>query len=123
MLCINGPGTIAIRNTNSVRGGPGLEKSRAGAVAPGLLVNRPLCDVIHGREQVEFPVTALVDSMNVAVPASEHVDFVQNIEGGSLRTCIQLPETPRCMSTQRIVTLQVDNARSAEKFFMMRENL
>ena len=52
VLCINGPGTVAIRNTNSV----------------------------------EFPVTALVDSMNVAVPASEHVDFVQNIEGGSLRT-------------------------------------
>ena len=86
-------------------------------------MNRPVCDVIHAREQLDFPLTAQVAEQFVKPPSPDHfLDRGYNeIQGTSLRTCIQLPGKPRCMSRQRIVALKIDNARTLEKFLMMRE--
>ena len=86
-------------------------------------MNRPVCDVIHAREQLDFPLTAQVAEQFVKPPSPDHfLDRGYNeIQGTSLRTCIQLPGKPRCMSRQRIVALKIDNARTVEKFLVMRE--
>ena len=64
------------------------------------MINRAVCDVVHAREQMEFPLTANVDHQNVARPSGDHWNLAQNIQGGSLRTCTKLQEKPRCMANQ-----------------------
>ena len=74
----------------------GGEQGRA--VAPGLMVNRPVFDVVRAGEQMEFPLTAGVDADMVRRPSPEHQDSAQYVQGGALKTWIQLPEDPDAFS-------------------------
>ena len=58
------------------------------------MVNRPVFDVARSGEQMEFPLTAGVDAEFVQEPSPEHQDSAQYVQGGALKTWIQLPGDP-----------------------------
>ena len=43
---------------------------------------------------MEFPMSAQVDEMYVPEPSPEHQNVAQYIQGGALKTWIQLPGDP-----------------------------
>ena len=58
------------------------------------MVNRPVFDVARSGEQMEFPLTAGVDADMVRRPSPEHQNAAQYVQGGALKTWIQLPGDP-----------------------------
>ena len=75
-------------------GRAGTGEKQSGSVAPGLAVNRRVCDVVHSGEQMEFPMAALVTEEYSTGPSGEHQEAAQYIQGGALKTWIQLPGDP-----------------------------
>ena len=64
-------------------------------------MNRRVCDVVHSGEQMEFPMAALVTEEFAMGPSGEHQDAAQYIQGGALKTWIQLPGDPdACPSSE-----------------------
>ena len=57
-----------------------------------------VCDVVLSREQMEFPMSALVTEEFAMGPSGEHQDAAQYVQGGALKTWIQLPEDPDAFS-------------------------
>ena len=65
------------------------------------MVNRPVFDVARSGEQMEFPLTALVEDEYVQKPSPEHQNAAQYVQGGALKTWIQLPGDPdACPSSE-----------------------
>ena len=52
----------------------------------------PSTVAVRNKGQVEFPITASVDQFYVERPSSDHQNFIQNIEGGALRTYPMSPD-------------------------------
>ena len=83
------------------RAGTGENQRLSGSVAPGLAVSRRVCDVVHSGEQMEFPMAALVTEEFSTGPSGEHQEAAQYIQGGALKTWIQLPGDPdACFEVQ-----------------------
>ena len=57
-------------------------------------MNRRVYDVVHSGEQMEFPMSAQVEHEDVVLPSPEHETVGQYIQGGALKTWIQLPGDP-----------------------------
>ena len=58
-----------------------------------------VCDVVLSREQMEFPMAALVTEEYSTGPSGEHQEAAQYIQGGALKTWIQLPGDPDAFSS------------------------
>jgi hypothetical protein len=52
----------------------------------------PSTVAVRNKGQVEFPITASVDQFYVERPSFDHQNFIQNIEGGALRTYPMSPD-------------------------------
>jgi len=52
----------------------------------------PSTVAVRNNGQVEFPITASVDQYYVERPSLDHQNFIQNIEGGALRTYPMSPD-------------------------------
>ena len=57
-----------------------------------------VCDLVHSGEQMEFPMAALVTEEYSTGPSGEHQEAAQYIQGGALKTWIQLPGDPDAFS-------------------------
>ena len=70
---------------------------------------------------MEFPITAQVEHQYVEPPAGDHWSLAQYIQGGALRTQIQLPGDPdACPSSESPLSKSTPRAPWRD-FLMMRE--
>ena len=90
-----GPSTVAVRNIGQVpRAGRDWREAERRAELLCSASCESVCDVVRSGEQMEFPMSAQVDEMYVPEPSPEHQSVAQYIQGGALKTWIQLPGDP-----------------------------
>ena len=90
-----GPSTVAVRNIGQVpRAGRDWREAARRAELLRSASCESVCDVVRAGEQMEFPMSAQVDEMYVPEPSPEHQSVAQYIQGGALKTWIQLPGDP-----------------------------
>ena len=90
-----GPSTVAVRNIGQVpRAGRDWREAERRAELLCSASCESVCDVVRAGEQMEFPMSAQVDEMYVPEPSPEHQSVAQYIQGGALKTWIQLPGDP-----------------------------